>query len=66
MTALAGYEYLITLDRELSYIWTKETSLTIKITFFVNRYVGLAYACLSALSDIVVHVSNAVPLNKIV
>jgi hypothetical protein len=52
------FEYLVTLDKELFYIWRKETRVGVKILFFLNRYVVLAYASVGALTDILTEVSG--------
>lgn len=58
MLALAMYEHAITLGREITFIWSKNTPLRIKLLYSINRYVVLAYSILGFWSSFVPTVSR--------
>lgn len=59
--ALIVYEYLVTFDDELAFIWRSQArkSTGMRILFCLNRYLALGVAIIGAISDMVPRVSSS-------
>lgn len=62
LIALVLYEYLVTFDDELAFIWRSppaRKSTGLQILFCLNRYIALGVAIIGAISDMVPRVSSS-------
>ena len=59
MTALLLYDYLLTFQLELRYVWTKKLN-TVKLLFILNRYTILVFQLVLILSYFIKPITNTV------